>query len=654
MVTIGPYNLAMKQPLDISDSSSVATVLSQLTGLEFEDWIRDCYERQGRLCAKTPKHADYGVDLIVTEPKGDKHAIQVKLRNGRNVGVEAIAQVTAGREHYGCLQASVVTNSKFTLPARKLAKTNGVSLIDGDDIVSTFGLPLFETAHVPSHAKKSVSGPSPSPQNGDEEIDEELLNEAMTLLEKLNEFDEKNKYRLSMEKPYEEGDPFGAMHPYEWQLKFHNASDEHSERALICANRVGKSMTGAREVAAHLTGEYPDWWEGRRFNHGVRAWVGSDTNETSREIVQAALLGDQASPGWIPVDSIVDVKYRQAGIADVVDYFTVRHASSGTSRCVFKTYEQGRKKWQGTSQHLIWFDEEPPQDIWTEGLTRTLDTEGLTFMTFTPLEGASDVVMHYVDGGDGIWVLSATWEDAPHLSDAEKARMLLSYPSHERDTRAKGIPLAGSGLIYGTPDEIIAIESFKIPNYFSRIAGIDFGIDHPFAAAWMAWDRDLDIIYVYDAYETRGETAAYHVEAIRSRGESIPVSWPHDGMHREKSSGEPLANAYREKGLNMLHVSARYDDDKGGAVAREPIVHECDERMRTGRLRVFSHLTEWFREKRMYHRKDGKIVAKFDNILSAMHYGIMMKRYARNRVERVLPPQAESYDPFSVLTHGSL
>ena len=476
-----------------------------------------------------------------------------------------------------------------------------------------------------------------------------MLKEFNELVAALEQDTRDNKYRNSFQEPYEPGDDFHEMKPYDWQVEFHNASSDWPERALICANRVGKSMTGAREMVAHLTGEYPAWWQGRKFTTPIRAWVGSDTNETSREIVQAALLGDKDSSGWIPADSIIDVKYRQAGIPDVADFVLVKHVSGGTSRLVFKTYEQGRKKWQGTSQHVIWFDEEPPQDVWTEGLTRTLDVQGLTFMTFTPLTGMSDVVLHYVDGGSGIWMRQATWDDAPHLSEEEKQRMLMSYPAHERETRAQGVPLAGSGVIYTTPDHVIAVDPFHIPKHFARIVGIDFGIDHPAAAVWCAHDRDQDIIYVYDCYSIAGQTAAYHVDAIRERGDWIPVAWPHDGMHREKSSGEPLADQFRKKGLKMLHCSARYEDDKGGAVAREPIIHECDDRMRGGRLRVFSHLGAWFKEKRMYHREEGKVVDKFDDIMSAMHYAVMMRRYATPEIRPHMPSSAGTFDPFSTI-----
>ena len=48
----------------------------------------------------------------------------------------------------------------------------------------------------------------------------------------------------------------------------------------------------------------------------------------------------------------------------------------------------------------MWFDEEPPLDIYTEGLTRTNATGGLVFLTFTPLKGMSDVVRMFLSDSD--------------------------------------------------------------------------------------------------------------------------------------------------------------------------------------------------------------------------------------------------------------
>jgi len=421
----------------------------------------------------------------------------------------------------------------------------------------------------------------------------------------------------------------------------------------MAGNRVGKTRTASGEVAIHLTGNYPRWWKGRRFDGPVRVWVGSETNEASRDIVQLALLGDPPGTGWIPKDLIheKDPQYRQAGISNVVDTCRVRHRSGGWSMVAFKTYEQGRAKWQGTAQHLVWFDEEPPADIYTEGLTRTIDSKGMVMLTFTPLKGAGDVVHHFMDGGRGVFLINATWDDAPHLDPDEKDRLWESYPEHERNTRVKGIPMMGEGAVYPIADESIVVDAFSIPSHFRRICGIDFGISHAFAATWLAHDVDSDLVYVTDCWKITGQVPTQHEGAVRQRGGWIPVAWPHDGHIRDKGSGTPLAEQYRSVGMNLTPVSARYSNKTGGGQPREPVVNDILERMRTGRFKVFRHLEQWLEEKRLYHRKNGLIVLERDDIMSATQYGMMMLRFAETERKPYLPPAVqERYDPLAAFS----
>jgi phage terminase large subunit-like protein len=116
--------------------------------------------------------------------------------------------------------------------------------------------------------------------------------------------------------------------------------------------------------------------------------------------VQRYLIGepkDESSwgTGMLPKDSLIRTSRRQ-GIADALDNATVKHVSGGVSTVGFKSYDQGRQKWQGETLDGVWFDEEPPQDIYMEGLTRTNATNGITLITFTPLLGMSDVVAMFV------------------------------------------------------------------------------------------------------------------------------------------------------------------------------------------------------------------------------------------------------------------
>jgi phage terminase large subunit-like protein len=191
--------------------------------------------------------------------------------------------------------------------------------------------------------------------------------------------------------------------PYSKQREFHAAGKDHRERLLMAGNQLGKTYCGGAEVAYHLTGLYPDWWEGKTWDRPVRWWAGSKTGEVTRDGVQRYLVGEPKDEskwghGMIPKACLVDQARRQ-GIADALDSVLVKHVSGGTSTLGFKSYDQGRQKWQSETLDGVWFDEEPPMDIYMEGLTRTNATGGITMITFTPLLGMSDVVSMFLDEG---------------------------------------------------------------------------------------------------------------------------------------------------------------------------------------------------------------------------------------------------------------
>ncbi|WP_249781024.1 terminase family protein [Bradyrhizobium sp. dw_78] len=169
---------------------------------------------------------------------------------------------------------------------------------------------------------------------------------------------------------------------------------------MLAANRVGKTVAGAFETANHALGEYPDFWPGHRFDGPVRIWAAGERAETVRDILQAELLGPPGSfgTGMLPKKSIVRVTARR-GIPDAIQDIYVKRKDGGQSVIQFKSFEAGIEAFMGTSQDFIWLDEEPPLDVYTECLMRTMTTRGLVLCTFTPLLGLSDVVKHFMPGG---------------------------------------------------------------------------------------------------------------------------------------------------------------------------------------------------------------------------------------------------------------
>lgn len=188
--------------------------------------------------------------------------------------------------------------------------------------------------------------------------------------------------------------------PYPKQRQFHDAGYDNRERLFLAGNRCGKTQAGAYEAAMHLTGQYPEWWRGRRFNGPTRGWAAGVTGESTRDVVQEKLFGpperrEEWGTGAIPHAAIGDISTGR-GIADAIDTASIRHVSGGWSSIAFKSYEKGREKWQGAAREWIWFDEESPLDIYIEGLTRTNETGGLVWLTCTPLLGMSEVMLRFL------------------------------------------------------------------------------------------------------------------------------------------------------------------------------------------------------------------------------------------------------------------
>jgi phage terminase large subunit-like protein len=338
---------------------------------------------------------------------------------------------------------------------------------------------------------------------------------------------------------------------------FHDAGISSRERLLMAGNQLGKTLAGGFEVAMHATGRYPEWWSGKRFDRPTVAWACGVTGEVVRDTVQRVLVGRPGAEGTgsIPKDAIAE-RVAGRGIADLLDMVKVRHVSGAISTVGFKSYQSGREKFQGETLDYIWLDEEPPEDIYYECLTRTNVGNGPVWLTFTPLLGMSTVVKRFMlEQSPDRHITTMTIDDVSHYSEEEKARIINSYPAHELEARVRGVPTLGSGRVFPVSEESISIEQREFPSHFPRIGGMDFGWDHPFAAVELVWDREGDVVYVNRCHRLREATPIIHAAAIRPWG-NLLWAWPRDGR-RETLEGAGIALAEQYTGRINVGGSAQ-------------------------------------------------------------------------------------------------
>ena len=241
-------------------------------------------------------------------------------------------------------------------------------------------------------------------------LSEEEQAELLRLLEEENDYRDRRRFfdTFPDETTTVGGTTYWARDLYPKHMAFLAEGARRRERCFMAANRVGKTVTGAFETTAHLTGLYPDWWEGRRFDRPIAAAAAGKTNETTRDVVQAALFGPlthvgarriPSGTGMIPARALKAQTWK-SGVPDLIDTARIEHVSGECSTLCLKSYHQGRGVFEGVSFDVVWFDEEPPLDVYNEALIRTATTDGVTMLTFTPLDGVSETVLSFMPGGD--------------------------------------------------------------------------------------------------------------------------------------------------------------------------------------------------------------------------------------------------------------
>lgn len=225
------------------------------------------------------------------------------------------------------------------------------------------------------------------------------------------------------------------------------------------------------------------------------------------------------------------------------------------------------------------------------------------------------------------WAIGITWDDVPHLDETARKELWDSIPPHQRDARAKGIPALGSGVIYPVAEDTTIVDPFKIPDWWPRAYALDVGWNRT-AAVWGAWNRENDTVYLYDEYYVAEAPPQVHADALKGRGDWIPGVIDPASRGRSQIDGRALIEEYRALGLDLIPAN---NEVEAGIFA-------VYRRLVSGRLKVFSSLTNLRSERRLYRRDEkGKIVKERDHLMDAERYLIMsgMMRAA------ALPQRAE-------------
>ena len=407
--------------------------------------------------------------------------------------------------------------------------------------------------------------------------------------------------------------------------------------------KVGKSVSEAYEFAMHVTGRYPEWWEGHRFKKPILAWAVGNTSDSTRKVLQKELLGtsnakmrEEVGTGSIPKS---DIDFGKGLITDgeriksvKVKFYNSKGEWTGQYSSVeFYSVGQGQGSMMGANVDLAWSDEFAEHDaaeVHNQLVTRTGTTKGLVVVTATPEYGTNEIIEMFQKNEDGnLYLQTASWSDCPHFTKAMMRDLLGATPKSKWRMRAMGEPFFAGGLVYDLDPSEYTVTGFEIPSHWKVLCGMDLGYSHDTTAVWTAYDAKSDTIYVIDEYSAKGRTPEEHARFIKPKGEYIPIVLPKDALNTEKSSGYTALKRYQDVGLNVMNdVFYNPEAISGHAQDVENGIHDIGIRMMEGRFKIFSHCTQVIEGIRQYRRKtdgSGKVVRVDDDMVDAMRYSAM-------------------------------
>ena len=440
------------------------------------------------------------------------------------------------------------------------------------------------------------------------------------LVERIGEIERLLKFRAGHDKLSK----YNKEKVHEKQMTFHRSLKRN--RWVFGGNRSGKTECGAVEAIWWARGIHP-YRENRKE---VCGWVVSPTFEVQREVSQSKILS-YLRPEWI-VDVVMQSGRKSTPEGGVIDYITIKNVLGGVSKIGFKSADQGREKFQGASLDFVWFDEEPPLDVYQECLMRVMDRKGEIWGTMTPLKGRTwvyDEIYMNKRGNPEIWTVTMEWADNPYLDPEEIDLLTNAFDKESVESRRYGKFGDEGGLVYPEFDESVhVVDPFPIPHEWQDNISIDPGLHNPLSCHFYAVDYDGNVYVVAEHYES-GRDVDYHAARIKEIADSL--GWHRDQKGRLKciidsaanqrtlSSLKSVADLFYEKGI-LCDTSVDKDLWSGIAAVKSWL------KERPPRIVIFRNCVNMIREIKGYYWGNGDLPKKEDDhAMDELRYYLMSK-----------------------------
>ena len=424
------------------------------------------------------------------------------------------------------------------------------------------------------------------------------------------------------------------------QVEFHKCDKKN--RWVFGGNRTGKTECGAVESIWLCRGEHPF----KKLEKACDGWVVSLSRQVQRDVAQSKILS-YLKPEWIQ-DVVMSEGRKDSLSGGIIDYILIKNVFGGVSKLGFKSCDQGREKFQGTSLDFVWFDEEPPYDIYIECKMRVIDRCGQIFGTMTPLKGLTwvyDEIYVNEKSDPDIWHTFMTWQDNPFLASVEIQKLYDCMSKDELESRCYGKFVGHSGGVYNEFDENLhVIEPFAVPYEWYDNISIDPGLNNPLSAHWYAVDFDGNVYVIAEHYQAQKDII-FHSQKIKEicdnlnwhrRNGYINALIDSAASQRTLASTKSVADLFYDNGI-LVNTNVNKDVFSGIQRVKSYFKNANGK----ARLFIFKNCTNMIREIKTYRWGDGdNPIKKDDHAVDELRYYIMSKpenkeaKPAKNLIQR--------------------
>ena len=434
--------------------------------------------------------------------------------------------------------------------------------------------------------------------------------------------------------------------PFEHQKSFFRTISDR--RGILAANRIGKTVSTCYETAMHLTGQYPTWWEGKRYDRPITAMVAGEGWSQVALVLQNELLGtpdiklkENIGSGAIPRDAI-DLDTMRSDGANCIG-IEIRHRTGGKSYLLFANYTQEVRQLQGFKLNLAVFDEQPPDDFFSEIVTRTATTQGMVMCSFTPLKGLNGLVSKFWNREQGYDFIRVSWDDVPEYDPWGEAFLLNStrqqlerdYLPHERDARIQGKPIMGKGAVFQMrdwPTYRTGDIPFQEMRNISRVIALDLGlVNDKTVISLMYWDPYEKTAWLHRQIVVQGVEEAvptqYINHLLRPEVYGTPIVLPADAntSGRYTMSSTSIRELFEQYELNVAPNAIMNPPDGQGRVTNHKSygINQMRQMLEVGSLMVNENCVEFLREAQNYYVDTHGRFSDPDDCIDSARYALL-------------------------------